>query len=49
MGWWIKCSNNCDETGTWAENIVDLLQSKTDSDGWFRCKFGARGYIPKSF
>ena len=49
MGYWIECSQGCEDTGAWAQNIVDLLDNYRDSEDWFLCNCGARGYIRKSY
>ena len=49
MGWWIECSMRCNRHGSWAHNIVELLDEHSDSEGWFQCQCGARGYILKSY
>jgi len=49
MGWLIKCTNAQCGQETWAENIIDLIANHRDSNGWFLCRCGARGYIEKNF
>ena len=49
MPWTIKCSDpNCTRY-TGAANIVDLIASHRDDEGWFLCSCGNKGYIEKSF
>jgi len=49
MGWQIECTNaNCGKL-TWAANIVDLISSHRDENGWFLCSCGQHGYIKKSY
>jgi hypothetical protein len=49
MGWLIKCTNIRCGKETWAGNVVDLITSHRDRDGWFLCQCGSHGYIKKSF
>src|SRR5579862_4247859 len=49
MGWLIKCSKASCPERTRAWNIVDLISSHCDEEGWFLCKCGERGYVEKSF
>lgn len=48
MGWLIQCSGKCGKE-TWVPNIVDLIGSYCDDEGWFLCPCGRHGYIEKSF
>lgn len=50
MGWSIQCNNPDCKQYTWATNIVDLIDSHTNPEGWFVCSHcGASGFIEKSF
>jgi hypothetical protein len=49
MGWLIKCTNSRCGKETWAGNIVDLITSHRDNDGWLLCQCGQHGYIEKYF
>ena len=49
MSWSIKCTDSKCGKETWASNIVDLISSHRDKDGWFLCQCGKNGYIEKSF
>jgi len=49
MGWSIKCSDATCKANTYAGNIVDLVSSHCNKDGWFLCKCGKPGYVEKSF
>ena len=55
MTWYLICTDkNCEYHTKWlnAGNIVDLLDNhidKNDSNGWFRCRCGKRGYIKRKF
>jgi hypothetical protein len=49
MAWQIRCCNaNCGKE-TWASNIVELIRSHRDKNGWFLCQCGENGYIEKNF
>ncbi len=49
MGWNIQCTDPDCEQGSWANNIVDLIASHRDTEGWFLCPCGKQGYIEKRF
>ena len=50
MGWSIQCSNSACGNQTWSNNIVELINSHTDENGWFICgTCKNHGYIEKSF
>jgi len=49
MAWQIKCVNRTCNEEAWARDIVDLIQNHRDSEGWFLCCCGERGYIEKSY
>lgn len=48
MSWKIDC-NHCKKE-TWVDNIVDLIDKNTNSDGWFVCSHCKElGFIEKKF
>lgn len=49
MGWLIKCTDNQCGIGTWAGNIVDLINNHCDPSGWLLCQCGRPGFVEKSF
>ncbi|MGO9010642.1 MAG: hypothetical protein ACLQPN_11110 [Bryobacteraceae bacterium] len=50
MGWLIKCADASCRRKTRAGNIVDLIASNRDANGWLRCQScGRPGYIEKRF
>ena len=50
MSWLIKCGEAVCGKNTWVADVVDLISSHRDAEGWFVCgECGARGYIEKSF
>jgi hypothetical protein len=49
MAWQIKCSDKSCTNETWAANIVALIKNHRDSEGWFLCNCGRKGYIEKSY
>jgi hypothetical protein len=49
MAWSIKCSDPKCGSKTKAWEIVDLIQSHRDKDGWFVCECGKHGYVEKHF
>jgi hypothetical protein len=49
MGWNIECSDPKCMKQAWAENIVELIDSRTDPKGWFLCSCGMPGHIRKHF
>jgi hypothetical protein len=50
MAYYIKCLNQECGKVSQASNIVDLLDNKTDSEGFFLCDHcKSRGYIEKTF
>ncbi len=49
MGWLIQCPEN-PGAPAWAGNIVDLVESHLDSNGWLVCGCGRpHGFIEKRF
>jgi hypothetical protein len=49
MSWEIQCPETACSTNTWVANIVDLIKDHTDSNGWFVCTCGSKGYVEKSY
>lgn len=49
MGWLIRCTDPKCGKETWGGNIVDLISSHRDKDGWFLCQCGQQGHIEKRF
>jgi len=49
VGWLINCSDPGCGKRIWADNIVDLITTHIDSDGWLLCSCGKAGSIQKSF
>jgi len=49
MAWPINCSDAGCGKETWATNIVELITSHRDDEGWLVCQCGMRGYVKKSF
>ena len=47
MGWTVHCTE-C-ELQSYASNIVELLDSHTDKNGWFVCPSGHQGFVEKTF
>lgn len=49
MAWQLQCGSTTCGRKTCVREIVSLISTYTDTEGWLRCPCGHRAYIAKSF